>query len=84
MTDREVWDSLVVVIRETFDDTGLDVTRDTTADDIDAWDSLSNVELMCALEKRFGVHFYTGEIVKMKNVGELVDTIERHLHNHRE
>jgi acyl carrier protein len=83
MTDREVWDSLVVVIRETFDDESIDVTRDTTADDIDAWDSLSNVELMLALEKRFGVRFYTGEIARMKNVGELVDTIETHLHNGR-
>ena len=79
MTDREVWDSLVVVIRETFDDENIDVTRETTADDIDAWDSLSNVELMVALEQRFRVRFYTGEIARMKNVGELVDTIETHL-----
>lgn len=79
MSERQVWDSLVVVMRETFDDRGLDVTRDTTADDVEAWDSLSNVELMLALERKFGVRFYTGEIAGMRNVGELVDTIEKHL-----
>ena len=83
MTEREVWDSLVVVMRETFDDRGLDVTRETTADDVDAWDSLSNVELMLALERRFGVRFYTGEIARMRNVGELADTIELHLRDPR-
>lgn len=83
MTEREMWDSLVVVIRETFDDRALDVTRETTADDVDAWDSLSNVELMLALERRFGVRFYTGEIARMRNVGELADTIELHLRDLR-
>ncbi len=83
MTEREVWDSLLVVMRETFDDGGLDVTRETTAEDVDAWDSLSNVELMLALERRFGVRFYTGEIAKMRNVGELADTIELHLRDLR-
>ena len=83
MTERELWDSLVVAIRETFDDGNIDVTRDTTADDIDAWDSLANVELMVALEQRFGVRFYTGEIARMKNVGELADTIENHLRQAR-
>ena len=83
MTEREVWDSLVVVMRETFDDGDLAVKRETTADDVDAWDSLSNVELMLALERRFGVRFYTGEIARMRNVGELADTIEMHLRDAR-
>jgi acyl carrier protein len=80
MSERTVWDSLVLVMRETFDEPRLEVTRQTTADDIDAWDSLANVELMLAVEQRFRVRFYTGEIAKMRNVGELVDTIEMHLH----
>ena len=83
MSEREVWDSVVVVMRETFDDQALDVTRETTAKDINAWDSLSNVELMLALESKFGVRFYTGEIARMQNVGELVDTIEHHLKDGR-
>jgi acyl carrier protein len=83
MTEREVWDSLVVVMRQTFDDRDLDVTRETTAGDVDSWDSLSNVELMLALEQRFGVRFYTGEIARMRNVGELADTIELHLRDLR-
>ncbi|HSA56546.1 MAG TPA: acyl carrier protein [Gemmatimonadaceae bacterium] len=79
MTERLVWDGVVTVMRETFDDDRLEVSRETTADDVDGWDSLSNVELIVALESRFGVRFHTGEIARMRNVGELVDAIAKRL-----
>lgn len=83
MTERLVWDSVVAVMRETFGDARLEVSRETTADDVSAWDSLSNVELMLALEAKFAVRFYTGEIARMRNVGELVDRIASHLQHDR-
>jgi acyl carrier protein len=75
MNDAAVWNEVVRVMRETFDDEALEVTRETTANDVVEWDSLSNVELMVALESAFKIRFYTGEIAGMKNVGELVDVI---------
>ena len=75
MNDAAVWNEVVKVMRETFDDEALEVTRETTANDVVEWDSLSNVELMVALESAFKIRFYTGEIAGMKNVGELVDVI---------
>lgn len=79
MTEPPVWDRVVGVLRETFDDPVLEVAPDTTADDVDGWDSLTNVELIVALESRFGVRFHTGEIARLRNVGELVATIEKRL-----
>lgn len=75
MRDPQVWDRLVAVIRRTFDDDTIQVTRETTAHDVAEWDSLTNVELMVALEMAFGVKFYTGELGGLKNVGALVDVI---------
>ena len=75
MNDAAVWNQVVKVMRETFDDEALEVTRETTANDVVEWDSLSNVELMVALESAFKIRFFTGEIAGMKNVGELVDVI---------
>lgn len=75
MTDGRVWKDLQKVMRETFDDESLTVSRETTAADIDVWDSLSNVELMVALEAQFGVRFRTGEMASLKSVGELADVI---------
>lgn len=79
MTELQLWDGVVGVLRETFDDSRLEVARETTADDVEGWDSLSNVELIVALESKFGVRFHTGEIARMRNVGELVDAIEKRL-----
>lgn len=75
MREADLWDRIVRVMRATFGDDSITVTRDTTADDIPEWDSLSNVELMVALEAEFGMRFSTGELAALKNVGELADVI---------
>jgi acyl carrier protein len=77
MPERDVWSTLVNVIRETFDDQNLEISRSTTADDVASWDSLSNVELIVALESEFGVRFRTGELANLKSVGDLADMITR-------
>ncbi len=75
MTDGKIWTRIVEVIRETFDDEALVIGRETTAADVEDWDSVSNIELMVALEAAFDVTFKTGEITGLKNVGELTDVI---------
>jgi acyl carrier protein len=52
------------------------LSRETTAEDIDAWDSLTHVQLVVAIEERFRIRLTTGEIVSLANVGQLLDLIE--------
>ena len=52
---------------------------DTTADDVEEWDSLSHVQLIVAIEKAFGIKFTSNEILSWSNVGQLVDSIENRL-----
>jgi len=49
-----------------------DVTPDTTADDIEEWDSLSHIRLIVAVERKFKVKFTNSEIESLKRVGDLV------------
>lgn len=49
----------------------------TTANDIEEWDSLSNIQLVIAIEKAFGIKFISREIVSWKTVGDIVDSIEK-------
>lgn len=63
------------IFRDVFDDETLTVTRETMADDVDAWDSLMHVSLMLNIEKGFGVRFSTSEVSSLKNVGDLEDLI---------
>lgn len=71
MDQREVFDRLNRVFRDVFDDETIRVTPNTTADDIDDWDSLEHITLISAVEREFRMKFKMGEISSMKNVGEM-------------
>lgn len=65
------------VFRNIFEDDELIISRETTAQDIEAWDSVQNVTLMLEVEGEFSVRFSTAEMAYLKNVGDLVDLIEK-------
>jgi acyl carrier protein len=67
---------LTDVFRDVFDDEALTITRETTAADVPAWDSLMHVTLIVAVERSFGVRFKSSEVASLQNVGELVDLID--------
>ncbi|MBJ6801029.1 acyl carrier protein [Geomonas propionica] len=64
---------------EVFDEESLQITRATTADDVDGWDSLSHTNLIVAVEMAFNVRFNLKDTRVLKDVGELVDLIDRKL-----
>ncbi len=63
------------VFQNVFDDDDIEVDRDTTADDIEDWDSLEHIRLIGAVEREFGIKFTMKEVSTMKNVGEMMDII---------
>jgi len=67
------------VFREVFDDKSITLSRATTANDIDDWDSLTHMNLVIALELRFKIKFALGELQSLKNVGDMLDLINRKL-----
>jgi acyl carrier protein len=66
------------IFQDVFNDDELVVTDRTTAQDVEGWDSLMHVTLLVNVEKAFGLRFTSSEIASLKNVGELVDLIERY------
>lgn len=70
---------LTAVFREVFEEDDLSISRATTAKDIPAWDSVMHVTLMIAVERAFKLRFKSGEVAGLKNVGELIDLIDRRL-----
>lgn len=79
MSREEIFENLNVVFRSVFDDDDIVVNDATTADDIEDWDSLEHINLVVAVEKKFGIKFNMGEVNDFKNVGEMVDTIIKRL-----
>lgn len=75
MSEKEIYARLQQVFRDVFGDDSIVITADTTADDIDDWDSMEHINLIGAVEDEFGVRFKMREVSGMKNVGEMVSII---------
>lgn len=75
MTREEVYERLNKVFREVFDDEEIVLQDDTTADDIEDWDSFEHINLVVAVESEFSFKIPMGKVITMKNVGEMVDII---------
>ncbi len=73
---EKIYERLNEVFRDFFDDEDIELDEETTADDIDDWDSLNHITLIGAVEAEFGVKFTMGEVSGMKNVGEMADIIK--------
>ena len=79
MTKEKIYEELTSVFREVFQDENLNIDAAITAEDVSGWDSTANVNLILAIEMKFGVVFHTSEVDEMQTVGDLADAIERKL-----
>jgi acyl carrier protein len=75
LTTEEIYSQLTEIFRDIFDDESIVLTPETTAADIDDWDSFNHINLLVATEQRFGIKFKTAELEDLKNVGHLVQLI---------
>ena len=60
------------IFRDIFDDYNLVINESTSSDDIEDWDSLTQISLTTAIEKEFEDKFTIQEFMELKNVGEMV------------
>lgn len=75
MKREDVMRKVQDIFREIFDDDELVISEDTTADDIEDWDSFEHINLVIAMEKEFSVKFPMKKVVVLNNVGEMIDLI---------
>lgn len=72
MTENELLAQLSLIFTDVIDEGDVNLTMDTTADDVEGWDSLNHVQIIAAIERKFGFRFSLNEIQLFKNVGDLV------------
>ena len=67
------------IFRMVFENDEINICLEMTAGDIDGWDSLSHVNLILAVEEGFGIRFAERELLAFKNVGDLLQSLEKKL-----
>ena len=79
MKQTEIYDRLNALFNEVFLREDIKLSPATTAADIEGRDSFRHIELMLVIETRFNIQFHSCELDEMKNIGDLIRVIERHL-----
>ena len=77
MNNEEILKTLDQVFRKVLKRDDITLNETTTANDVEGWDSLTNMLLISEIEKTFQLHFSFREIVRLKNVGDLCAAIAR-------
>jgi acyl carrier protein len=64
------------IFRRIFNNDGLQLSDQTTAADIEGWDSIAHINLMFSIEQEFGIQFLGDEFARFSNVGDLKRSLE--------
>ena len=75
MEKEKVLEKLTVIFEDILDLNNLVLTEDTSAEDIEEWDSLTHVQLIHAIQKEFGIKFSASEFMSWDSIGDMVESI---------
>jgi len=65
------------IFRDVFDRPDLVITRQSDASNVEDWDSLTHINLITAISKKYKVRFALGELEELKNVGDLLNLMQK-------
>lgn len=75
MEKQVVLENVQDVFRDVLDNDEIVLSYETKADDIEEWDSLTHIQLIVAIEKKFKIKFSSKELMAWKKVGDMIDCI---------
>lgn len=75
MEQNEILAEVQDIFRDILDNEEIVLTPQSSADDVEDWDSLSHIQLIVAIEKKFKIKFTSQEILSWSNVQEMIECI---------
>ena len=79
MTREELIIQLQPIIQDIFNSPGLIIEDSLNAGNLDAWTSLSFMQLLTAIETKYNFKFRIMEIPMLDNMGQIIEATLRHL-----
>ena len=77
MQQEIIFTRIQEIIRGILKNESIIISNETTSNNVDGWDSLTHMLIIAEIEKQFNVRINFRELMKISNVGELVQTIEK-------
>lgn len=75
MTDSDIYEQLTEIFHDLFLRDDITLTPETTAEDVEGWDSFKMIEIVMAVESRFGIKVKSKELDQLQSVGDLARLI---------
>ena len=73
---NEILNELNILFKKELTDDSISLQLESTAKDVDNWDSLNHMVLISAIEKKYHIKFSLKEIMKLKNVGDMCSLVQ--------
>ena len=78
MDRQDVIDRLTPIARIVFEDNDMVLSDEMSAETLDTWTSLSFMQFLTAIEQEFGFRFKMMELLSLKSMGSIIDSIANH------
>ncbi|MDO9256707.1 MAG: acyl carrier protein [Bacteroidales bacterium] len=75
MERTEITNVLTAIFRKILAKDTLILSDNLTANDVENWDSLTHMLLISEIETEFSIKFKLKDLNKMRNVGDMIETI---------
>ena len=79
MNRLEIIEKLTPIARQVFANEALEITDDLSAANVPTWTSLAFMQFLTEIENQFGFKFKMMEILKLQNMGAVIDSIQTHI-----
>jgi acyl carrier protein len=75
----EIIEKVRTVLSSVLKHENIEMKNETTARDVEGWDSLTHMEIITEIEAVFNIKFKLKDLNKLKNLGTLIELIESKL-----
>ncbi len=78
MDREEIISRLTPIARVVFDEPNLELTEDLSPETLEAWTSLTFMQLLSAIEQDFSIKFKMMELLSLKTMGDIIQALSKH------
>ncbi len=81
MNREEIIEKLTPIVRANLQNESLELRDDLSAENVSTWTSLAFMQMLTDIEKEFGIKFKMMELVRLRTMGDIIQSLEAHLAN---